>query len=172
METEGEALISMLTETEPITLRAATDDDDAFLRRVYATTRAAEMAMVDWNEQQKEDFLRMQFNAQHTFYHENFGDAAYDVILRGEEPIGRLYVDRREDDVRILDIALLPEFCGGGVGTKLIEALQSEAARSGVTVSLHVETFNRARSLYDRLGFVERQVDGIYILMDWTPSAA
>jgi GNAT superfamily N-acetyltransferase len=153
-----------------IVLIPAREADEPFLRRVYATTRADEMAMVPWTDEQKDAFVNMQFVAQHTFYHAEFPDARYDLIVKGAEPIGRIYVDVRPSDIRILDITLLPEYRGAGIGTDLIKAVMDEGTRTGKTVSLHVEVFNRAKSLYDRLGFSDIQIDGIYTLMEWKPN--
>ena len=159
-----------MTESNTLVLRAAVPEDDAFLYAVYASTRAAELAVVPWDDAKKAEFLRMQFDAQHTFYHEQFPNAQYDVLIQEGEPIGRLYVDRRPDELRILDIALLPQFCGRGLGGRLLRALIEEADRATTPIRLHVETFNPARRLYERLGFRQVQNDGIYILMEWNPN--
>lgn len=150
-----------------ITRRSATDADEGFLRAVYGSTRTEELAIVPWSDDQKASFLDMQFHAQHIFYHEHFADAAYDVLLQNDVAIGRLYVDRRPDEIRILDIALLPQYQNRGIGTSLVREVMDEAAEAGLKVSLHVETFNRAHTLYDRLGFVSVRTDGIYVLMEW-----
>ncbi|MCW3058899.1 MAG: putative acetyltransferase protein [Capsulimonas sp.] len=151
-----------------ITLRPETPEDEPFLYDVYASTRQQELMATGWDAEQKAQFLRMQFQAQHSFYQSQFPSAQYNVLLQDGDPIGRLYVDRRETELRILDIALLPPFCNQGLGTQLIQELMLEAAGQGVPLSLHVETFNRARTLYGRLGFTEVQNDGLYILMEWT----
>ena len=145
----------------------STDEDEPFLRSVYDTTRADEMALVPWNDAEKRAFLDMQFHAQHTYYHAQFPNAKYDLLVRNGEQIGRLYTDKRETELRILDIAILPEFRNQGVGTGLIQGLMAEAQEAGIDLTLHVETFNPARRLYERLNFGETQVDGIYILMTW-----
>ena len=54
-----------------------------------------------------------------------------------------------------MDIALLPEYRGRGIGTALLEELLVEADATGRRVTIHVERFNPARRLYERLGFVE-----------------
>lgn len=125
------------------------------------------MAMVPWNEQEKAAFLDMQFRAQDTFYRSEFSDAKFDVLLQNGEPIGRLYTNLTPTALHILDIALLPEYRGNGLGTHLIKGLMEEARSAGLKMTLHVETFNPARRLYNRLGFTEEQVDGIYIRMTW-----
>lgn len=151
--------------------RPSTDADEPFLRVVYDTTRTDEMALVPWNGEQKAAFLSMQFHAQHTYYHAQFPDAKYDILEQNGQPIGRLYTDMRAEELRILDIALLPEYRNNGIGTALIQRLMSEAQEAGVALTLHVESFNPARRLYERLAFTFVQVDGIYILMTWPPSS-
>jgi ribosomal protein S18 acetylase RimI-like enzyme len=149
------------------TLRPVTFEDESFLYQLYATTRSEEMAVVPWNEAQKEAFLRMQFQAQTTFYAEQFPNAAFLVVLREGKPAGRLYVDRRADEIRLLDIALLPEHRGAGLGTALLRDLTAEAASAGKPLRIHVERYNPALRLYLRLGFRLLEDQGIYYLMEW-----
>jgi ribosomal protein S18 acetylase RimI-like enzyme len=151
------------------TLRPVTSEDGPFLYRLYASTRAEELAVVPWDEAQKEAFLRMQFHAQTKFYAESFPGAAFLMVLREGEPAGRLYVDRRGDEIRLLDIALLPEHRGAGLGTALLRDLTTEAAAAGKPLRIHVERFNPALRLYERLGFKLLQDEGVYYLMEWRP---
>ena len=155
----------------PIELRPAGPDDAEFLYRVYAHTRYEELAAARWPAEQVEAFLRMQFQAQDAHYRQHYPAGAFDVILVKGVPAGRLYVDRWPDQIRVIDISLLPDFRGAGVGTVLFHRLMSEAAASGRRVSIHVESFNPARRLYERLGFVKIDSTGIYDLMEWTPPA-
>jgi len=148
-------------------LRPAGESDTEFLYLLYASTRASEMALIDWTDQQKEDFLRMQFNAQHSYYHEQFSEAQFDIIERDSKAIGRLYVDRRADEIRIIDIALLPEYCGEGIGGALMQSLMDEASASKKSVSIHVEHNNPAIHLYQRLGFKHIRDEGVYFFMEW-----
>ena len=155
-----------------VTLRPATDADLPFLHRLYATTREDELKQVPWTPEQKAAFVRQQFEAQHRHWHENYSDTSWDLVLRGGEPIGRLYVARWADDIRIVDVALLPEHRGGGIGTALIRELFAEGDATGRKVSIHVEIFNPARRLYERLGFVQAGDRGVYLLMERPPAAA
>ena len=125
------------------------------------------MALVDWSDQQKEEFLHMQFNAQHQYYHEHFGSARFDVIEVDGRPAGRLYVDRREHEIRIIDIALMPEQRGNGIGSELIQRLIDEASASDRCVGIHVEHNNPALVLYERLGFTHVHDEGVYYFMRW-----
>ncbi len=142
-----------------------TPGDLEFIYRVYASTRADEMKLTDWNEKQVEDFLRMQFGIQHKQYMGNYTNASFDIILYDRVPVGRLYVDRQPEDIRIIDIALLPEFRGKGLGSALMDNLTAEADREKVTLSLHVEQNNPALGLYERLGFEKKNLVGIYFYM-------
>ena len=148
-------------------MRPATDADLPFLFRLYASTREEELAtVVDWSEEQKQAFLRQQFEAQHAWYREQYADAAFDVVEVDGEPAGRFYVDRWEREVRIVDISLLPEHRGRGLGGALLAALFAEADAAGKPVSVHVERFNPALNLYTRLGFLFREDKGVYLLLE------
>ncbi len=155
-----------------ITLRPIRPDDEAFLYRVYASTRQDELAPLGWSEEQKGAFLRMQFDAQHRYYQAQYPDAAFQVIQRGESPIGRLYVRRCPDEVSVIDIALLPEYRRAGVGSALLREILSEAAGARLPVRIYVERYNPALSLYRRLGFTEVGDTGVYLLMECPPAVA
>jgi GNAT superfamily N-acetyltransferase len=154
-----------------VSLRPIREEDMEILFRLYASTRADEMAMVaDWTDEQKEAFLRMQFQAQHAWYQEHYIGAQFDLLLVDGVPAGRLYVHRREAEIRLMDISLLPEFRGSGVGTKLLHELMSEAAAAGKPLTIHVEKYNPAMRLYLRLGFKPIDDRGPYDLMEWRPA--
>lgn len=139
-----------------------------FLLRLYATTRADEMAMVtDWSDEQKEWFVRMQFQAQHAWYQEHYGDGQFDLILIDGVPAGRLYVHRRAAEIRLVDISLVPELRGRGIGSALLRELMAEADAAGKPLTIHVEKYNPAMRLYCRLGFKPIEDRGPYDLMEW-----
>lgn len=144
-----------------------TGTDRRFLLELYASTREEELAQVDWADGARAAFLEHQFSAQDHHYRSNYPGATLDVIEVDGERVGRLYVYRGEDDIRIMDIAVAPEFRGRGIGTWLVEGLMAEARSTGRTLSIHVEMQNPARSLYDRLGFVPVGEHGVYVLMKW-----
>ena len=152
-----------------IDLRDVTEDDADFLYSVYASTRADEMARVDWNTEQKEAFLRMQFNAQSQFYIENYPGATFQVITLKDQSIGRLYIHRRKDEFRIMDIALLPEYRNLGIGSSLLQDILEQGKNLNLPVTIHVEQFNPAMRLYKRMGFRQKEDKGVYLLMEWSP---
>jgi len=155
-----------------VALRLVRAGDEAHLFKVYASTRSEELAQVAWDDGQKESFLRMQFDAQRKFYESEYPGAAFQLILVADEPAGRLYMHRREREIRIMDIALLPEFRGHGIGTKLLNEILAEGARTARPVTIHVESFNPAQRLYERLGFTKVASNGVYHLLEWRPSVA
>lgn len=154
-----------------ITLRDVESNDDAFLRQVYACTRAEELAMLPWTSDQREGFLRFQFDAQDSHYRSHFPEAGYKIILNDGAPVGRLYVLRSTTEIRILDITILPEHRAAGIGTSLIRDLLAEGDQSGQAVAIWVEQFNRSQSLFKRLGFAIVQEEGFNNLMQYSPTS-
>jgi ribosomal protein S18 acetylase RimI-like enzyme len=151
-----------------VTLRPVRDADRSFLLSVYAGTRAEELALVPWTSEQKAAFVAQQFAAQ-TAHYEQFTGMSADVILVDDVPAGRLLVARWAAEIRIVDISILPEFRGRGAGSVLLRRLLDEAAGAGQRVGIHVERQNRARALYERLGFRPVDEEGIYLRMEWEP---
>jgi len=153
--------------SEPkISLRPVGPSDEGFLLKVYASTRTEEMALTGWTQGQIDAFLEMQYNAQRQHYREHYADASFDVVLVDGQPAGRLYLQRRKDEHRVVDIALLPEFRGKGIGRGMLEDIIATAAKEGKAVRIHVERNNPALHLYQRLGFVPIGDSGVYYLME------
>ncbi|HYV48347.1 MAG TPA: GNAT family N-acetyltransferase [Myxococcaceae bacterium] len=150
-------------------LRPAGPEDDAFLFALYASTRAEELDAWGLVGPQREGFLRMQYLAQQQHYRAQLPRADHRIILLGGAPAGRLLVDRRQDELRLADIALLPEHRARGLGTRLVRALLKEARAAGLPVRLHALQGSRAAALYERLGFTARAAGGPYVLMEWRP---
>jgi ribosomal protein S18 acetylase RimI-like enzyme len=151
-----------------ITLRNIQPIDKEFLFTLYASTRADEMALVNWTGQEKNAFLRMQFEAQDRYYKEVYADAQYQTIQLENKPVGRLYVHRRKNEIRIVDITLLPEFRSQKIGSTLLKEILEEGKNRNLPVTIHVERFNPALHLYERLGFRQVEDKGVYYLMEWT----
>ena len=126
--------------------------------------------VLDWTEEMKAAFVRQQFEAQHVWYRDHYEGAQFDIILVDGAPAGRLYVHRRADEIRLVDITLLPDFRKGGLGTSILHDLMTEGRKAGKPVTIHVEVYNPAMKLYERLGFVPVEERGPYRLMKWSPS--
>src|SRR5688500_16344125 len=102
-----------------LTLRPVTKEDDPFLLEVYASTRAEELDQAEWQEGQKEVFVRWQFDLQRREYEARFPDSNYQLILIDGEAAGRIWTGEDNEQIRLLDIALLPQFQKRGAGTIL-----------------------------------------------------
>lgn len=152
-------------------LRPADAGDEAFLLRVYAGTREQELAPVPWSAAQKAAFVAQQFAAQSAHYAQHYAGMSADVVLIDGVPAGRLLVARWAEEIRIVDISLLPELRGGGAGSVLLRELMDEAAAAGKRLSIHVERANPALGLYERLGFRPVGEHGVYLRMEWDPAA-
>jgi ribosomal protein S18 acetylase RimI-like enzyme len=155
--------------TVQVTFRPVVESDREFLYALYASTRADELAAVPWTPAQKQAFVRQQFEAQDLAYRSNYPGAEFQLILIEGCAAGRLFIHRRQTDIRIMDIALLPEFRSRGIGSSILTSLTSEGSRTGRTVTIHVEVFNPARRLYERFGFRGVSVNDVYLLMEWSP---
>lgn len=155
-----------------VELRPATDADRPFLAAVYASTREQELAAVPFTPDQRQAFLDHQFAAQSRHYAEHYADASYDVVVVDGAPAGRLIVGRWPRELRIVDVALLPDFRGRGVGSQLLAPLLAEADARGVPTTIHVEQQNPARRLYRRLGFVPVEEVGPYHRFERPPGGA
>ena len=149
------------------TSTASGPEDEAFLFALYAATRADEMAAWGLDEATLQPLLTMQFTAQRGQYAAQYPDADHDIVLLGERAVGRLYVDRTAEGLLLIDVSLLPEVRGRGLGTALLRALQQEAAEHGRPLRLSVRLDNPARRLYRRLGFAPVGDDGVYEQMHW-----
>ena len=160
---------------EGVRLRTIVAADLPFLSALYASTRMDEVNQVDWPQEQKTAFLEQQFQAQHQHYQQHFADAEFLLIeqytQKGEQsqwqPIGRLYLDERSDEIRLIDIALMTGYRNQGLGTNLLQQLFAIAASRDLAVRIHVEKNNPAYRLYQRLGFGMLEDKGVYDLLEW-----
>ena len=146
-----------------LNLRPAVDTDQAFLRALYASSRAQEMEPLPWSQADKAAFLEQQFDAQHRHYQEHYREAEFSVILHAGQPIGRLYLFRGPRTYNLMDISLLPAWRGRGIGSYLLSLLAQEADMAGKSIRLYVEPDNPARRLYERFGFVITHQHPIYL---------
>lgn len=158
-------------------LRPVTANDADLLLRLYASTRADELALTPWPEAQRQAFVRQQCAAQAAHYQAHWPDARHAVIEAERDgayqPAGRLWWYPRAEVLHVLDITLLPAWRGQGLGADCLHQLMAEAAGTGRAVTIYVEAGNPARRLYDRLGFAPvGQPEGIHQRMAWRPAVA
>jgi len=151
-----------------VTLRAVVEEDGPFLLELYKSTRP-EMVALGWPPAQLEAFLKMQLNGQQRSYEMQYPDAKHQIILFKGEEVGRLITFSTEQEIRLADVALLPQHRNQGVGAFLVRELCMEAAQRNVPVRLQVSKFNPAMRLYERLGFKMLGESDTHFQMEWRP---
>ena len=127
------------------------------------------MQHLPFDDAQKSAFLDQQFAAQFQHYAVHYPTCERNIIEEDGRPIGRLWIDEWRDQIRLVDIAFLPEWRGVGVGSRLLHDVLARGDKAGKPVTIHVEAFNPALRLYKRLGFEQVDTNGMYLLMRWTP---
>ena len=155
--------------TYSVSVRPVTAGDEDFLLEVYKSSRGDDLRGLGWAEDRISEFLSMQYEAQQRFYESEYKRAADEIVLLAGKPAGRMTVERRDYEIRCVDLALLPEHRGGGVGAFLIAKLQDEARRVNKPLRFQVIRFNRAVNLFERLGFVRTSETGTHFQMEWMP---
>jgi len=150
-----------------LVLRPVTPDDDLFLLSVYDSTRTEELDQAEWQPGQREAFVRWQFDLQRQEYDRRFPEAEYYVIVINNEAAGRIWIGEDQRQMRLLDIALLPQFQNRGAGTALLRWLIERAKASGKPLRHMVFMLNQdAHRFYERLGFVVIEDLGAYRHME------
>ena len=156
--------------TSSITCRAVRPDDFDFLLEVYGSTRADEMALVPWSDDQKQLFVKAQFAGQLEHYQNTFPTASHQIILASGRPVGRMYVARLEQEIRIADITLLPAERNAGIGSFLLKELLDEAGRVGKVLRIYVEEYSPSLRFFERLNVKPIEQHGIHVLLEWSPA--
>jgi GNAT superfamily N-acetyltransferase len=154
-----------------VKLRPAAAGDEEVLLEIYASTRADELAVTNWSAPERDAFVKMQFAAQQDYYRTQYPHGDHKLILADDHPAGRLYTAENEDEIRILDITVLPQLRGAGIGTPLINQVLSRALEVGKPVRISVETLNPSRRLFERLGFRVIEEDGMNVLLEYRPTS-
>ncbi len=153
-------------EARAVQLRSVTAADESFLLSLFAEQRRPALAVTGWTDAEQDAFLASQFALQSKAYTAGFPSGEFHLITWQGQPIGRLYVAQLEDEIRVVDLALIPSFRGQGIGTYLLQTIVSRADTARLKVRFHVEIRNPARRLYERLGFKLVLEHGPYLLME------
>ena len=160
-----------MLELADLTYRNASPEDEEFLFELYSSTRTEELNFWGWDTQQQEAFLKMQFHAQQISYKNQFPNSNYQIVQLRKLAVGSMLVIRDEAEIRLADIALLPEYRDRGIGSFLIQNLLAEASQAEKPVRLQVIQLNRAIQLYQRLGFSKVGDTGTHFLLEWQPTS-
>lgn len=149
-----------------ISRRPVTDSDHAFLLDLYASTRAAELALTPWTAEQKTQFVIMQFQAQMTGYRDCYPQAVQEIITAGGRAAGRLYLSQEAGRLHILDITVAPELRNAGIGSAVLREILEEGRDQNKAVTIYVESFNPSLRLFLRLGFQVISQDSFQLLLE------
>jgi ribosomal protein S18 acetylase RimI-like enzyme len=161
---------SVDSRSAPVALRPEQPGDEPFLFEVYASTRAEELALTNWEEPARHAFLDMQFAAMRRGYQGMYPAGEFLIIRLGERAIGQIVLNRTAEEIRVVDLALLPAHRNAGIGTLLMRRVCAEAAQAGTPVRLCVLKNGRAVRWYERLGFAKTEDAGPYDQMEWRAS--
>ncbi len=149
-----------------VSLRTFRPEDQEFLFKLYAATRQQEVSAWGWSSAQQEAFLRMQFNAQQQSYGMTYAGAEHQIVTFEDNPIGRIMVLRGREAALLVDISLISEYRGRGIGGGLLQNLIERCNQDKVAVRLQVLKTNPAQRLYERLGFRKIGEDDLYFQME------
>lgn len=154
-----------------IAARPMNDGDLPFVAALYASTREQELTPLGWPPGQLQSFLAQQHQAQHRHYRSQYPGADWLILERGGEPVGRLYLDRHQGGLHLIDLSLLPAVRGQGIGGAILTDLMAASRPHGGKVSLHVAHGNPAARLYERMGFRTVEDSAVYVRMEWDGAA-
>lgn len=153
---------------ETLTLKDVRPEDEAGLFALFAAVRTGELGMQEWEPGMRDRILRLQFEAQRRSHRAEYPAADDRLIELDGAPVGWVVVDRSGPALHGIDIALLAEKRGQGLGTRVIRALQEEAAAGDRPMVLTVNRTNvQAHALYVRLGFHAIKETDAHIVMEW-----
>lgn len=155
---------------ERIVLKPVTTEDEQFLLTVYASSRQKEMSLVAWSNEQKRAFLKMQLAAQQQHYQARFPEATFNLIEFDNQPVGRFYVAELQDEIRIIDIAVLPDYRRRGIGTALISETLTAAEIAAKPVQIYLDFYSEVDQLFSALGFWQISVQDFHRLWRWEPA--
>ncbi len=165
--------MELILTNKELSLRPIKEGDNSVLCKIYGSTREKELSRINyWSDYQKQSFIEQQFLAQHEYYQKNYVGASFFIIQKKEEVIGRLYIQEnyKGQSIRIIDISLLPKWRNLRIGSGILKDIMESADELKLPVSIHVESFNPAKKLYEKLGFSKvSETNGVYHLMEWKP---
>jgi GNAT superfamily N-acetyltransferase len=157
-----------------LTFRDATPSDRAFLVALYTSTRAEEFAQLGWPPEMERAFMQLQFEAQRGDYERRYPESRCRIVELHRCPVGRLWTARDGASLVVLDISIVADLRGQGIGTECLRGVQRQAVAAELAVDLQVVVGNPAQHLYERLGFRSVGESGVRQAMTWRlgPAAA
>lgn len=150
-----------------VALRPEAADDLPFLRELHLSVRDGEVGFRDLNPTTRTAILQQQFEWQHAQYHAANPQGWFTIVMVDDRPAGRFYLARQAASLRVVDISLLPEYRGHGIGTQLMLNVRAESIRTGLPIRLSVVAGDPVGGFYKRLGFRVIGRDQVRLELEW-----
>ena len=156
--------------SSPVTLRPATEQDDAFLYDLFKAVRMPDFAHVTLPPEQLEGLMKMQYAGQKFSYSTQYPGPGHDIVLLDGVPVGRIWMSRSDSEHLLVDIALLPAVQNRGIGGALLHDVLAAAKQAGVPVKCSVAVTNPGSlRFHQRLGFQIVARDELYYELERQP---
>jgi ribosomal protein S18 acetylase RimI-like enzyme len=153
-----------------VTLRPESLHDEPFLRSLIHTTIAAELGASQWPEPMRSHLLGIQYTARRHLHRTNFPEAVSYVVDADGADAGWAVVTTMPHEIQLVEIMIVPELRGRGIGTAAIRQILATAAAADKPVRLFVNVTNHAAiGLYQRLGFCRIEGDQVQHVMECRP---
>lgn len=150
-------------------IRASIAADKPFIATLYKSVRS-DLDLVDASLEFIEALKEQQFQAQTDGYGEKFPNAMYFIIEYHHEKVGRAVIDFGHNEIRLVDLALLPAAQGKGIGKAIVQSFMACADQVYTPMSLTVLSHNiAAKALYLKLGFIVESIEPPYEFMIYYP---
>ncbi|WP_323769533.1 GNAT family N-acetyltransferase [Antarctobacter sp.] len=149
-------------------LRPVRAADRAFLLHLFTEARP-DLAALPLPEGARQQMIDLQFDAQSRGYAQAFPRASHDIVHLDGRDVGQLRLDRGAEALHLVDLSVLSDVRGQGLGARLLRGIQQEATTANQPVRLSVQHGNPAAGLYRRMGFVATGDTGVHLTMEWCP---
>lgn len=148
--------------------RPETERDAEFRFELFCRSRAANEDFSFLDAVARQVLLRQQFVGRNASYRARFPDARWEIVELDGLPIGGVITDHAADAIVVVDLAILPEWRGIGIGSSLLGEICDTARAAGAAVRLSVFSSNvGALRLYRHLGFTPVAQSEIHLELEW-----
>ncbi|OMH33803.1 GNAT family N-acetyltransferase [Motiliproteus sp. MSK22-1] len=162
--------INALRLPQGLEIRPSTQADNHFIEKLYQSTRS-DLQLIDAEADFIESIIDQQLHAQSNGYGDAFPNAMYFIVEKHQQPIGRVTIDFGSNEIRVVDIAFIPQARNKGFGEGVLKTLQYAAGKncSPLALSVHCDNW-AAKKLYAKLGFQIEESAPPYERLVWYPT--
>jgi GNAT superfamily N-acetyltransferase len=153
-------------------LRSDHEHDQEFIDTLYRSTRE-DLLMLPMDPVFIDNLIRSQQQIHALGVQQNYPNAQTIILEYQRQALGRMVFEHAADDIRLIDIAVLPSAQRQGRARYMLLYLQQMAGTRQASLSLRVVKNNlKARSLYLSAGFQIVDEDEISEQMRWRAGVA